>query len=163
METVGVYVVPVTCSDEVTESVLVTVCSYLGVSRSTRCEEHEIWLASAGELFGVCGTVENVAESRHLLVEISPALALAVSHHLYEADTQLLLGKVHLMSNVAVARTYDSLYACRLEAVCEVMLHQLICSRDNYCTYLVESKYGEPELIVSLEHQHNSVALLYAL
>ena len=67
------------------------------------------------------------------------------------------------MSNITVTCAYDSLNVSRLETVSEVVLNELIGSRDNDRADLMESKDREPELIVSLEDEHYLIALFDSL
>ncbi len=64
--------------------------------------------------------------------------------------------------NVAVGCTDYRFNTRRLESVVKIVLYELICGRNYDCANLVKCKYGEPELIVALEHEHNSVALFNA-
>ena len=66
---------------------------------------------------------------------------------------------VHDLGAVPVGSADDCLHAGSVEAVDEVMLAELVCGRDGYGADLVKRNHGGPELVVTLEDQHDLVPL----
>ena len=99
----------------------------------------------------------------HVSHEVIPTVTLAVDYNsrLYRGTLRQSL--IDLLGNVAVARADDRLYCSGVRSVDDIMLLQHECCGDNDRAELVQSENGEPELIVTLEDNHDHVALLDAL
>ena len=97
----------------------------------------------------------------HVGHEVVPTVALAVDDNscLYRGTLRQSL--IDLLGNVAGAN--NRLYCSGVRSVDDIMLLQHECCGDNNRAELVQSKNGEPELIVALEDNHDHVALLDAL
>ena len=119
VETVGVGVLPVACSNVVTEGVLIAVEDKLGIARSTRAEEDEHGVCAAGSV--LCA-LEVSAVSGELCVEVVPALTLTVYQYLCFQCGRNRTGEVHLICHIAVSCADDSRYLSGVEAVLEVVL-----------------------------------------
>ena len=71
---------------------------------------------------------------------------------------QFLHRNLRLRGGLAVGRAEDGLHVARLEAVGEVMHHQLVRRGDDHGAELVAREDREPELVVALQDEHHLVA-----
>ena len=94
-----------------------------------------------------------------LAVVGAPARPLAVDDDLDEARAQLLLRLLGLLGRRAVRRAEDRLHVTGLEAVGEVVRHELVRRGDDDRADLVAREDDGPELVVPLQDEHHLVAL----
>ena len=159
MQAVLLAQVPILSGNVVSESIFVRMKRHLGIARGTGGKEHQHGVAAAGRILGAH---EATAEQRILGVEVVPALTLSADKDLCQLHSAGILCQLHLSCGISVGGTKDGADARRLEAIGKIVLNELIGSRNSYCAELVKSQHSEPELIVTLEHQHYPVAPLYA-
>ena len=159
VQSAGLHPVPVAGRDVMAQRIFVAVNGDLRIAGRAGREEHEHRIVAAGRV-----VLARVAPGEQAVfrVKVVPALALAADENLRQMRTRVGLRDVDLMCRVAVRRTDDRAHARRLEAIGEIMLHQLVRRRDGDRAQLMQAEDRKPELIVPLEHQHHAVAALHA-
>ena len=151
--------VPIFRGHVMTECVLVGMHSHLGIAGRARGKEHEHRIVSTGSI----GLAQiSAAEETVLAIIKVPSFPLAADYDLGERKTVLLLCELDLTCGITVCGTEYRADTRRLEAIGEIVLDELICRGDRDRAELMKSEYREPELIMSLENEHNSVAALDA-
>ena len=153
VQSAGLHPVPVPGRNVMAQRIFVAVNGDLRIAGRAGREEHEHRIVLARVAPG---------EQAVFRVKVVPALALAADENLRQMHTRVGLRDVDLMCRVAVRRTDDRAHARRLEAIGEIMLHQLVRRRDGDRAQLMQAEDRKPELIVPLEHQHHAVAALHA-
>ena len=159
VQSAGLHPVPVPGRNVMAQRIFVAVNGDLRIAGRAGREEHEHRIVAAGRV-----VLARVAPGEQAVfrVKVVPALALAADENLRQMRTRVGLRDVDLMCRVAVRRTDDRTHARRLEAIGEIMLHQLVRRRDGDRAQLMQAEDRKPELIVPLEHQHHAVAALHA-
>ena len=161
MQTVGVNIVPIFCGYEMAERISVSVHCNLGVARCARSKEHEHRIIAECAVLGRRSVI-NIAELAVFLIEIMPALTLAVSNYPCFKNRAFFRRKLNLMSNVSVSSADNCADLTCIESVFKIVVNKLICCGNNDCADLMERKNREPELIMALENKHYPVALFDA-
>ena len=159
VQSAGLHPVPVAGRDVMAQRVFVAVHGDFRIAGRAGREEHQHRVVAAGRVVRARVAPGEQAVFR---VKVVPALALAADEHLRQMHARVGLRDVDLMGRVAVRRTDDRAHARRLEAIGEVVLHELVRRRDGDGAQLVQAEDRKPELIVPLEHQHHAVAALHA-
>ena len=156
VQAVAFNAMPIFCRYIVPESIFIAVSRNLRISGCAGCKEHYHVVASASRILCSC---KLAAEKIVLFVKISPAFALSVYYYLCLYLRTFCRSEVNLMRRVTVCRTQYCAYSCGIEAVFKIMLKKLICCRYGDCAELMQTEYCKPELIMSFEYEHYSVAL----
>ena len=65
---------------------------------------------------------------------------------------------LYIGNDVAVATGYDSLYACRIAAILDVVATQQMGSRHHDSAQLMQSQHAEPPLAAAFEDEHHHIA-----
>ena len=123
METVGVCILPGAGGNIVTQWVLIAMENQLGIAGSTRAEEDEHGVCTAGSV--LC-TLEVSAVSGELCVEVMSALTLTVYQYLGFQRGRSSTGKVDLICHIAVSSADDSRNLSGVETVLEIVLPEHI-------------------------------------
>ena len=135
---------------------------YFRIARRARREIHQHEVV-VGDVLVAARTLEHVAVFFHFGVKVVPAVAVFAHHHFDLQRRAGFLRHVHLVRHVVFAGGDNGFHARRLEAVLEVVFDEQVRGGDDDCAQFMQSEYGNPELIVSLQHQHDPVALFDAL
>ena len=133
-------------------------CCNAGISGSSGGEEHKHRVVTARSIFVA---IVMGAEALHFDVEVVPTVLFAADKDL-EQSGKLCCSLFRLDRNVTVCGADDCFYACGFISVCEIVFNELIGCGDGDRTDLVKGKHAEPELVMTLEHEHYGVALLDA-
>ena len=96
------------------------------------------------------------AESFHLYVKVIPAGLFATDEN-FEHSGEFCRSLFSLCRYVAVSGADDSLYLSCLVSVCKIVFNELICGGNCDSSYLMKREHAEPELVMTLEHEHNSI------
>ena len=131
----------------------------LRVACCARGEEHKHRIVSAGS---VLLTSESSGEQAVFVVKTVPAVTVTADDDFICKRMRFLVRKIDLMSGVTVSSAKDSRNACRLKSVFKVVIDKKICCRNCNSSDLVQTEDCKPELIVTLEDEHYSVALFNA-
>ena len=122
-------------------------------------EEHE-HVVVAG--WRVIPALIDVGRPFDAVVEGQPAIPLSLGHDAELERRRLGEREIDLAGRLIGGGTDYRLDAGGVEAVDEVLLHQLMRRRDGYRAHLAQAEHGVPELDVAAEDEHDPVALPYA-
>ena len=114
----------------------------------------------------ICGyTLHCIRHFCHLVIKRYPAVFIAVSNELDKSVcVYFFLCLIDILCYVGiVSGANNSFNACTLKAVCEVVSSKQMSSGDCNSAELDKADYSYPELIVTLQHQHNGIAFFYSL
>ena len=154
MDGVLVEIVPIYTRGQMTEGIEVIVCHHLWLASGSRCEVHQ-----QGILIRVYMLRTNERSAfvpfLHPVVETFWDIRTDTDQSLYRRTLWHCL--FNLFHHVIIAAADDSLHACCIVAVNDVVLGKHVGSRDGYGTQLVETEHGKPPLIVTLQNQHHLI------
>ena len=150
---------PVFRRHKVSQRILVGVRRDFGIPGGTAGEQHQHRVVAAGR---VLRAREAAGKHAVFLVEIAPALAVTVHHDAVLHGGTVLHGQINLRGDLAHAGRHHALHARGVEAIGQVVLHQLVRGRDRNRAQLVQTQDAEPELIVPAQDQHHAVSLFDA-
>ena len=157
MKSFRVNAVPVFGCDEMSERIFIVVCGNFRITGSAGSEEHEHRVVSAGSFLV---SAEGTGEHGVIFVKIEPAFAASVDDDFRGEGRAVCGGSVNSFGGFAVCGADNSADSGGIEAVFKVVLKELVGCGNRNGSDFVESKNGEPELVMALENKHNLIAAL---
>ena len=149
-----VEIMPIYTRGQVTEGIEVIVCHHLWLASGSRCEVHQqgilvrVYMFRANERSAFVPFLHPVVETfRDIRTDTDQSLDSRTFWH----------SLINLLYHVIIAAADDSLHACCIVAVNDVVLGKHVGSRDGYGAQLVETEHGKPPLIVTLQNQHHLI------
>ncbi len=163
VESVTADLMPVLGGDIVSERILVGMKRHLRIAGRSRGEEHEHRIGTAGTLPVCRAPCPLAADSFDLLVEIAPAVLLAVDRDLddlpfFDFGLQLLKRLIGVLRHVAIGGDEERLHVRRLDAIGKIVGHELAGGGNDDRADLVDAEDDRPELPVTLQNEHHLIA-----
>ena len=154
MDGVLVEIVPIYTRGQMTERIEVIVCHHLWLACGSRCEVHQqgifvrVYMLRTNERSTFVPFLHPVVETFwDIRTDTNQCLDSRTLWHCL----------INLLYHVIIAAADDSLHACCIVAVNDVVLGKHVGGRDGYGTQLVETEHGKPPLIVTLQNQHHLI------
>ena len=154
MDGVFVEIMPIYTRGQMTEGIEVIVCHHLWLTCGSRCEVHQqgifirVYMFWANERSAFVPFLHPVVETfRDIWTDTDQSLDSRTFWH----------SLINLLYHVIIAAADDSLYACCIVAVNDVVLGKHVGGRDGYGAQLVETEHGKPPLVVTLQNQHHLI------
>ena len=154
MDGILVEIMPIYTRGQMTEGIEVIVCHHLWLTCGSRCEVHQqgifirVYMFRANERSTFVPFLHPVVETfRDVWTDTDQSLDSRTFWH----------SLINLLYHVIIAAADDSLHACCIVAVNDVVLGKHVGGRDGYGAQLVETEHGKPPLIVTLQNQHHLI------
>ena len=154
MDGVLMEIVPIYTRGQMTEGIEVIVCHHLWLASGSRCEVHQqgilirVYMFWANKRSTFVPFLHPVVETfRDIRTDTDQSLDSRTFWH----------SLINLLYHVIIAAADDSLHACCIVAVNDVVLGKHVGGRDGYGAQLVETEHGKPPLIVTLQNQHHLI------
>ena len=151
MDRVLVEIVPIYTRGQMTECIEVIVCHHFWLACGSRCEVHQqgifvrVYMLRTNKRSTFVPFLHPVVETfRDIRTDTDQGLDGRTLWH----------SLINLLYHVIIAAADDSLHACCIVAVNDVVLGKHVGSRDGNGAQLVETEHGKPPLIVTLQNQH---------
>ena len=154
MDGILVEIVPIYTRGQMTERIEVIVCHHLWLACGSRCKVHQqgifvrVYMLRTNERSTFVPFLHPVVETfRDIRTDTNQCLDSRTLWHCL----------INLLYHVIIAAADDSLHACCIVAVNDVVLGKHVGGRDGYSAQLVETEHGKPPLIVTLQNQHHLI------
>ena len=149
-----VEIVPIYTRGQMTERIEVIVCHHLWLACGSRCEVHQQGILIRVYMFWA-NKRSTFVPFLHPVVETFWDIRTDTNQCLDSRTLWHCL--INLLYHVIIAAADDSLHACCIVAVNDVVLGKHVGGRDGYGAQLVETEHGKPPLIVTLQNQHHLI------